>query len=129
MSSRLNKFYLQGFKMNFVVSISESGVVTEGLSPREDGTVYLVFDESGTLVASAVYELSSDLDSLDDYVSLVQKKSIEQLIEDGLDPTLFEELAPAAGGTVSSSIAEVFTLDFGDVEFPDISTFLKQAHF
>ncbi|WP_253664451.1 hypothetical protein, partial [Vibrio sp. Y20_XG_PY13] len=113
--------------MNFVVSISEAGEVTKGLTPKEEGAVYLVFDQSGSLVASAVYEESSDLDSLSDYVSLNQKESIEQLFEDGLDPTLFEELATASGGTISSSIAEVFTLDFGDVEFPDVSTFFETS--
>ncbi|MBD1563971.1 Ig-like domain-containing protein, partial [Vibrio sp. S12_S33] len=113
--------------MNIIVSVSESGVVTQGLSQKEEGTVYLVFDESGTLVASAVYEDSSERESLADYVSLDQKESIEQLIIDGLDPTLFEELAPASGETLSSSIGEVFTLNFGDVDFPSVSTFFETS--
>ncbi|WP_220455936.1 VCBS domain-containing protein, partial [Vibrio rotiferianus] len=130
-----NDFIPQGVE-KYVVLNSKGQLITVSEKQFATGKYTLVgyIDDKGEMVevletqsAQTIDFTSDDVDesnSLDSNLLPDDVGDIIAAIEQGNDPTQFEDIAPAAGGSLSSSIAGAATVEFNNPE-ADVSTFFE----
>ncbi|MGR5212298.1 VCBS domain-containing protein [Vibrio rotiferianus] len=130
-----NDFIPQGIE-RYVVLNSKGQIITVSEKQFSTGNYTLVgyIDNKGEMVevsenhsAQTVELTSNDADetpSLDNSLLPDDVGDIIAAIEQGNDPTQFEDVAPAAGESLSSSIAGAATVEFNNPE-AEVSTFFE----
>ncbi|CAH1533086.1 conserved hypothetical protein [Vibrio rotiferianus] len=130
-----NDFIPQGVE-KFVVLNSKGQIITVSEKQFATGNYTLVgyIDDKGEMVevleTQSAQTIGYTLDDVDESSSLDSNLlpddvgDIIAAIEQGNDPTQFEDIAPAAGGSLSSSIAGAATVEFNNPE-ADVSTFFE----
>ncbi|EPN8225982.1 hypothetical protein ACT3QV_003961, partial [Vibrio alginolyticus] len=110
--------------MNKVISVNKNGEAGLGVLD-EEGVIYLFYNELGVVNQAGVFDEVNASKNLSDIASFEQVETIKNLIQKDVDPTLVEEISPAAGQALSSSIDRAYTLVFNNVTPPKVSTFFE----